>query len=272
MRSRSFFLALVLGIALLAPGTCQAEYTVWFSPLTMSTADSRLTISPSPSVSYAIRVRTSAAGDPQWISLGLALPSDVTISGVDVCYALSGTNVYISQVRLSAMTTPDAAGVLQDDPTDLTDPGPTCYESVVAGASVTGAITVSLRLSFADIASWVDIGAIGVHLTPVASSVDGRSPVDQSMGLSPEQNRPNPFNPNTTISYQLDQAGAVDVSIFDAAGRLVRSLYRGQQTAGDHSIGWDGRNDDGIDVASGTYYYAIQSGKGTESRGMVLLR
>ena len=90
--------------------------------------------------------------------------------------------------------------------------------------------------------------------------------------LALHQNRPNPFNPSTTISFSLDVAGPVAVEIYDAAGALLRSLASGAYPAGAHSIAWDGRNDRGGSVPSGIYFCRLRAGKTTLSRTMVLMR
>jgi len=71
------------------------------------------------------------------------------------------------------------------------------------------------------------------------------------------QNYPNPFNPSTTIQYGVPKAGDVEARIFDINGRLVRSLSKGHQQAGSHSLNWDSRSDYGIIVASGTYFCQV---------------
>jgi hypothetical protein len=88
-----------------------------------------------------------------------------------------------------------------------------------------------------------------------------------------EQNRPNPFNPETVIGYSIARAGHVAVRIFDVAGRQVRVLLNGAQQAGPHTARWNGRDDAGRMVASGTYFYRITYPDGTESaRKMIILR
>ena len=86
------------------------------------------------------------------------------------------------------------------------------------------------------------------------------------------QNHPNPFNPSTTISYTLERAVYVDLSVFDAKGRLVATLVASQNPVGTHVVAWDGRNDAGVRVASGTYFYRLQAGSYVETRKLVLLK
>jgi hypothetical protein len=71
------------------------------------------------------------------------------------------------------------------------------------------------------------------------------------------QNYPNPFNPETTIKFQLPQAGEVIVTIYDVYGREVKTLVRGQWASGVHSVIWDGTDHHGQGVASGMYFYHI---------------
>lgn len=72
------------------------------------------------------------------------------------------------------------------------------------------------------------------------------------------QNAPNPFNPTTTIDFQLQSAGKVNLSIYDVSGRLVRNLADGVLSAGSHKLLWDGLDDSGHELASGTYFYQLR--------------
>jgi hypothetical protein len=84
--------------------------------------------------------------------------------------------------------------------------------------------------------------------------------------------RPNPFNPKTAISYELPQAGGVQITIYDAAGRIVRSLVNGEMPAGSHVAEWDGRDDAGRAAGSGIYFYAMRAGAYQSQRRMTLLK
>jgi hypothetical protein len=83
---------------------------------------------------------------------------------------------------------------------------------------------------------------------------------------------PNPFNPTTTIRYSLPRASNVELVIFDLAGRPVRTLVRGFLRDGEYEVTWNGRNDEGVAVASGVYHYRLTAKGLDESRPMVLLR
>ena len=86
------------------------------------------------------------------------------------------------------------------------------------------------------------------------------------------QNYPNPFNPQTRISYELQQDGAVHLSIFDSSGRLIQTLVDGHESAGIKNVMWDGMNANGNPVANGIYLYRLQTPYGSVSRKMVLLK
>jgi len=81
---------------------------------------------------------------------------------------------------------------------------------------------------------------------------------------------PNPFNPNTTIRYQLEGAGKVKINIYNTRGQLVRSFERGHDAAGHFSIVWDGRDSSGRELPSGVYLYNMSSGRYSSSKKMVL--
>ena len=86
------------------------------------------------------------------------------------------------------------------------------------------------------------------------------------------QNVPNPFNPSTSIRYALRAPSDVTLMVFDAAGRRVRTLVDTSMPAGVHDVAWDGFDHRGNRVASGVYFYRLQTGVFTETRKMVLLK
>jgi hypothetical protein len=113
---------------------------------------------------------------------------------------------------------------------------------------------------------------------PVALTVDstatisgaGRTPLPEHYALAP--NRPNPFNPATTIAYDLPRAGESRLVIYDVNGAQVRQLVDKHEPAGRYAVTWDGRDDSGAPVASGVYFYRFTSGTFMQTRKMVLLK
>jgi len=73
-------------------------------------------------------------------------------------------------------------------------------------------------------------------------------------------NYPNPFNAGTTISYDLPASGWVDATIYNLQGRIIRRLVNGMQSAGFHTIHWNGRKDSGEEAASGAYLCRVRAG------------
>ena len=91
------------------------------------------------------------------------------------------------------------------------------------------------------------------------------------------QNYPNPFNPETWIPYHLAETGAVSLSIYDATGKLIRTLPLGYQQAGFYqnrgrAAYWDGRNTSGEPVASGIYFYQLTTPSFQQTRRMLILK
>jgi len=87
------------------------------------------------------------------------------------------------------------------------------------------------------------------------------------------QNYPNPFNPKTTIRYQVSNSGHhVVLAVYDVLGRKLRTLVNEEQSAGEYLIQWDGKDDNGNNVASGIYLYKISTGGFSQTRRMVLVR
>jgi len=91
-----------------------------------------------------------------------------------------------------------------------------------------------------------------------------------STSLAPAS--PNPFNPRTTIRFALAAAGAVELGIYDLQGRLVRQLLSEAREAGAHDVVWQGDDERGAAVPSGTYFCRLQAGGRELTRKLVLLR
>ncbi|MFC1573095.1 CARDB domain-containing protein, partial [Candidatus Eisenbacteria bacterium] len=93
-----------------------------------------------------------------------------------------------------------------------------------------------------------------------------------SSTLKLEASSPNPFLDKTRISFALPHEDQVQLCIYDVAGRRVATLLDGQKPAGTHSIFWDGRRDDGVQVGSGILFYRLVAGDRTLTRQMVVIR
>jgi len=85
-------------------------------------------------------------------------------------------------------------------------------------------------------------------------------------------NYPNPFNPVTTLRYDLPEDALVNITIYDIMGRIVRTLINSQQNAGFKSIQWNATNDAGSPLSAGLYLYKIQADNLVQTSKMVLLK
>jgi hypothetical protein len=115
-------------------------------------------------------------------------------------------------------------------------------------------------------ATVVDLGAFYFdHTTSDAASPPSR-------GVALLSNAPNPFNPRTEIRFRMAMDSVVALDVFDLRGRLVRRLVAGARPAGDHAVVWDGRDDDGRLVPSGTYFSRLRARGANLTGKMVLVR
>lgn len=90
--------------------------------------------------------------------------------------------------------------------------------------------------------------------------------------LELDRNRPNPFNPMTTVRFSLGRASFTSLRIFDVSGRLVRTLVAGDLPAGAHEVTWWGDDERGRPVASGVYLCRLEAAGETRSLMMVMVR
>jgi hypothetical protein len=83
---------------------------------------------------------------------------------------------------------------------------------------------------------------------------------------------PNPFNPSTTISFALAEDQMVEVNIYNNRGQRVRSFALGQKSAGNHTLIWDGRDDNGKAVTTGIYFIRMSAGGESFHKKAVLMK
>ncbi len=104
----------------------------------------------------------------------------------------------------------------------------------------------------------VTLGALNIQTTPTEFAL--------------RQNFPNPFNPETTIKYDLADGGRVELRIYNMVGQVVRTLVSERQNPGRYSIRWDGKDDRGLTVSSGIYFYRLTSEKFSDVKKLMLLK
>jgi len=103
---------------------------------------------------------------------------------------------------------------------------------------------------------------------PVGST--GPGPLPSMFELS--QNRPNPFNPTTTIDFYIESQSDVRLEVFNVLGQLVKTLVDRSMAPGQYSVVWDGTDTNGARMASGVYLYRLKSGDASLTKKMVLLK
>jgi thiol-disulfide isomerase/thioredoxin len=86
------------------------------------------------------------------------------------------------------------------------------------------------------------------------------------------QNYPNPFNASTIIDYKLEKESPVDLAVYDLGGRKVAQLAGDVQSAGSHSVIWNGQDDNGKAVSTGIYFYRLQTNEQSVTKRMTLLK
>lgn len=86
------------------------------------------------------------------------------------------------------------------------------------------------------------------------------------------QNYPNPFNPSTTIRYEVPRRSKVEINVYNMLGQLIATLVNGEIEAGRYFVTWNGRNDQGIQMSSGVYFYQIHADEFTQTKKLILLK
>ena len=144
--------------------------------------------------------------------------------------------------------------------------------SVSPAASIgqTEVITIeNIRWNEESVITDIDTAQIVID-DQVGLSGQGKGNIPVEFSLS--QNYPNPFNPATTIKYGLPENSFVNLSIFDASGHLITNLVSEEQSAGWHTIQWNGQNSIGQRISTGVYFYRIEVDKFVDVRKMVFMK
>ena len=190
---------------------------------------------PHPAGTYTYRLSFSLAGfDPATVQVSGACAMDnygrIALNGVQIDTPINGYTPLTAFTIASGFT----AGVNTLDfiVTNLSAGGDNPTGVRVEGLGGTGNALVSA----------VDLGG------------------EAAGGMQALSCSPNPFNPRTTIRFELARAGAARLAVYDVCGRRVRTLLDGSLAAGSHEAEWDGRDDSGREVGSGVYLARLESG------------
>ena len=156
------------------------------------------------------------------------------------------------------------------------------WSSLTVGGSATGTLltglsshtgyTVRVRARNAEGTSGWSARATGRTRSAAAKALAGQLAVTGMKGLAALA-APNPFNPSTTLYFQLTETGEASLVIYSLAGQVVKTLLPGRTLkAGIHEVSWEGRDQQGRPVAAGVYLYRLTAGDQAIVRKMTLLR
>ncbi len=125
--------------------------------------------------------------------------------------------------------------------------------------------------------SWIDMRASGkedikdVYTTRVTPQPTSSVAETRPAAFTLRQNYPNPFNPETVIEYQLLRPGQVELAVYNLAGQRVRTLVDESQASGTYRMSFDGRNEQGLGLSSGIYFYRLSTADGFSAEKRMLL-
>jgi len=106
----------------------------------------------------------------------------------------------------------------------------------------------------------------------VSSAIGNKEVTTMIKSFQLLQNFPNPFNPGTTIEYQIPAAGDVEIQIFDINGHLVKTFKHNHAASGAYTVSWDSKNEAGQSVASGLYIYRVAYANAVITKKMMLVK
>lgn len=195
---------------------------------------------------------------------------------VELVLSLKGTaKIYATELYLtfdeSELTPVGLAGAPLSEGMSLqSNLGTRSVRIALAGTEAVESEGDLIRLVFMTKRPVADLAATSIRIeefrlneSELSTGWESAAQVPTTFGL--DQNFPNPFNPETSIRFQLPTPSLVSVIIYDLLGREVRSLVDGTRDAGFYSVVWDGRNNLGQQASSGVYFYRLHaSGGGTE--------
>ena len=188
--------------------------------------------------------------DGEWMNYTVDVNAEITMLNVRIASVSAGGNLQIvfDGNILGTISIPNTSGWQQWKTVFLSnitiEP---CKNKVLCLKIVKGGFNIN----------WISFQA--------PTGVEDRSEIPKQFKLN--NNFPNPFNPETTISYELPSQSHVTLKIYDPLGRLVTILVNGNESAGKHLIQWDASN-----FSSGIYFYCLHAGLFQETKKLILLR
>ncbi|MFA4924387.1 MAG: T9SS type A sorting domain-containing protein, partial [Ignavibacteriaceae bacterium] len=134
-----------------------------------------------------------------------------------------------------------------------------------------GALALSVRLHpLGRFSGTVYMDALEIKKINDVTDINNETKTPTEFSLS--QNYPNPFNPSTIINYSLPTNSLVRIIIYDLLGREIKTLINSEKNSGTYQVQWNGDNNFGSKVSSGTYIYSIRAGSFYQAKKLVLLK
>jgi hypothetical protein len=255
-------------------GAVNETIYVKFIPLRPRTYSGRICNQTIAATNEIVRVHGIAIFDPQQIPVLNAEPDSLYFGEVLIeeemvlSYNLTGENL-ITDVRIRA---PRGYLISTDQ-----DAG---YQSIIVLEPIDGNLSQTLYVKFRPLQPRnyfgavrnMTVGATGVpvRVRGVGVIEDPEPPEDKAVRSF--GNYPNPFNPETSISFSLAEAGPVTLEIFNSRGQHVKTLINSRMTEGEHTVIWNGRDEANRETGSGVYFYRIKQGKYTANGKMILMK
>ncbi len=223
--------------------------------------------------------------DSQRASYGIQYPEDYPelvpyASGAEIMISVSSDNGsnWSEPIRLNAVDTPQMANIkpMWVYPAD---------KVLYTGESTNGFPMGKIGLMFYNDYTWGSNAiAPPAHATPDGGEVIFAELEIEFSGVSNDnqtapavtrvlhQNFPNPFNPETTISFDMPVNGNAKLDIFNVKGQLVKSLFNGNAPSGRNTLVWNSTDQNGNAVTSGIYFYRLSTDNHSETRKMMLMK
>ena len=123
----------------------------------------------------------------------------------------------------------------------------------------------------ANLGAEIKFAAIDIDITDLNTNTNDTVASVRPLGML-SQNYPNPFNPTTNIKFNIPTSSNVNLSIYNVKGQLVKTLVNDKFAAGEHSVTWNGVDNNNNTVASGVYFYKLDANGSTEMRKMLLMK
>ena len=222
----------------------------------------------------------------QGMYMQVEVASGQTVSGKDFEFALEGTSTSIagtvtfSNGSAAANVYVAAENYYEESPegfliTYTDGSGNYLFENVLEGDYHLGVYWTGYSsdpaMRYFDVYMGYAVTGQDFVLT-LGTGVQAKDRILKPRTINLSQNFPNPFNPTTTIQFDLPTASDVKIYIYNAAGQKIRTLTNGNLSVGSHQVEWDGRNDAGQKVTSGVYLYQLKTNNYSKVMKMILAK